>query len=170
MSARFDFRYDVDYLMTAFDRHRAQHWSRYVSTVLFALALVFAAAYAYREFTRGAFDGVALGALMFIAVYMSRSFMRRLLRRRISKMAGLGDGFVIELTSRGMVAKGQGQEATLGWDRFAHAVRYPDGFLLVQSQRAFNWLPLSALSPDSSADDVQMLIEQGLGRLRTRGA
>ena len=63
MSARFDFRYDVDYLMTAFDRHRAQHWSRYLSMLLISLALVFAAIYAYREFSRGSFDGVALGAL-----------------------------------------------------------------------------------------------------------
>lgn len=156
--------------MTAFERHRAQHWSRHVSALVLALALVLSATYVYREYSRGATAGVLLGTLIFIAVFMSRSLMRKLARRRITKMPGLGDGFVIELTPRGMYAKGQGQEATVAWDRFARAIRYPDGFLLVESQHTFSWLPLSALATECSAEDVQTLIEQRLGRMEIRTA
>ena len=168
MSARFSFSYDVDYLLTAFDRYRSQHWFRHVSSLSVALALIFAAGFVYQAIVNNQLIGMVLGVLVFIALFWSRSLMRNLLRRRLLRMNGIGESFVIDVSNQGLHAKGQGQQANLGWNRFSHAVRYADGVLLVQSPQVFNWLPSTALEGPHTLEDVLALIERGLGAGKLR--
>jgi len=69
------------------------------------------------------------------------------------------ENVVVALTDEGFNTTGDVSRTGLTWQAFTKAVRFRDGFLLLQGPNVFNWLPDHALTEGKVEEIEQLLLK-----------
>jgi hypothetical protein len=140
-------RYDSAFLDAAFERYRRQHPARGLirfCKIAGVLVLLPVSAVLFWTGEAVAASGALLAA---IPILLSDRLDRWLARRAVAKSPYLDDDLTIRFGEDGFHATSPKQDVKLRWEVFTRVVHFPDGFLLFQGPKLFNWIPFAALDP-----------------------
>lgn len=164
-------KYDADFLESALDRYRRQHFGRLliagvkiVGTVIFGFASVFL-------FWVGEPLKASVPLIIVAVAILSGPLDQWLVRRAMAQSPFKDDELTIEFNDEGFHARSSKQDVNLRWEVFTKVAHFRDGFLLFQGPKLFNWVPFSALKHAEVSEldallhkhvDEHKIVEQGI--------
>lgn len=77
------------------------------------------------------------------------------------------ENITVVLSDEGFHATGEISRTSLTWQAYTRAVRFRDGFLLLQGPGVFNWLPDAALA-EGKIGDIELLLRKHIANFSDR--
>lgn len=156
-------RFSEDVLLQGLARNIRAKRGRWGTRLLWILAL-----------TVFAVLGVALNTSVWaaaVAVVAGAAYlmaMKRLqgchIRRRFRKSPFCGEDLAFEFGEHEVRVTSPQQDVKLQWSVFTKAVRFEDGFLLMQGPSVFNWIPAAAFVDPSHIDAMDAHLKANIAK------
>lgn len=164
MPAVYEFRFSEDFLVEALRRlwrHKRQRTFAAIRLVASGIMAMFAVL----SLGFGQWWLALFFALLILAAYQGRRLDEWLARRRFRKSPYYDDPVRVEVSDDGLWIKGLKSDTRLTWEAFSRAVRFPDGWLLLQGPGVGNWLPDAARRDGESNESLDELVQRRDGVL-----
>lgn len=161
MNVRFEFILDGGFLEAGLRRYYRQR-SNFLSMALKIPVSVLLGVLAILMLVAGRYWFTAFFISLIFLLFFSRRIDYWIMKRRLKKSPFNNSRLQVSLTQEGFHAISDKSDVSLKWSAFTRAVRFRDGFLLLQGPSAFNWLPQSAMIEGSVEEVDRLLKEQTL--------
>lgn len=152
------FKFDEDFLVEAFRRYRRQHRARWVFLGLKVGAILLVAAVGGWALHLGN----TLPGVVFLSLSLLLCFVHRVddwwVRRALRKSPYADEVLRVEMDETSYRVTSPKQDVKLQWSVFTRVVHFPDGVLIFQGPRVFNWIPVTALVAPADRAGLETLV------------
>lgn len=164
MPAVYEFRFSEDFLVEAL-RRLWRHRRRRTFAAIRLAAVVMLGMLAVLVIGFGQWLLALFFALLIVGAYQGRRLDEWLARRRFRKSPYYDNQIRVEVSDDGVWIKGSKIDTRLTWEAFSRAVRFTDGWLLLQGPGVGNWLPDAVFREDESTERLDELVRRRDGVL-----
>jgi hypothetical protein len=159
MKAVYRFRFTADVLVEGLRRWRGMHVSTSMLW-LHRMVLVAACAILGAITFNSRYPALSVAVCLGFGYLLFRPWIQDWqTRSQFTKSPYRDENMVIVLSDEGFQGTGDVGRTALSWQAFTKAVRFSDGFLLLQGPGVFNWLPDTALSEGNVAEIELLLLK-----------
>jgi hypothetical protein len=150
--------YSSDYLLEALNRYHQQGAVRFFFAAVKLAGLVVFISQTVLLAQKGFYASALLAALMVLVFLNLYRGVCWLARWSFQNRPYYDQRLALQLTPEQFYGRSERWEIRLPWTAFQKAVHFRDGFLLFQSPKVFNWIPLAALKNRAQAAELEALL------------